>query len=145
MPTTQPLALSLRRPWAHLCLHRLKPLDIKPVENRSWPTNHRGTIYLHASKTWDTAFAKLAAEHGTILNPDDFPTGYLGTVTLTDCHLATGDCCPPWGDPQLAGHRTYHWRFTNPHPFRHPLPGPGAQRLYTVPATVLTATAPAHG
>jgi hypothetical protein len=39
------LALSIRQPWAHCILHLGKP-----VENRSWPTNVRGSICIHASK-----------------------------------------------------------------------------------------------
>ena len=39
-------AISVRAPWWWAILHG------KPVENRDWPTNIRGTIALHASKWW---------------------------------------------------------------------------------------------
>lgn len=36
--------LSIKQPWASLIA-----LGIKPIENRSWKTNFRGRIYIHAS------------------------------------------------------------------------------------------------
>jgi hypothetical protein len=39
-------ALSVRAPWWWAILHG------KPVENRDWYTNLRGTVWLHASKHW---------------------------------------------------------------------------------------------
>jgi len=39
-------ALSVRAPWWWAILHG------KPVENRGWPTNFRGRVWIHASKFW---------------------------------------------------------------------------------------------
>lgn len=39
-------ALSVRAPWSWAILHG------KPVENRDWYTNVRGTVWLHESKWW---------------------------------------------------------------------------------------------
>ncbi len=36
--------LSIKQPWASLIAH-----GIKDIENRTWKTNHRGKIYIHAS------------------------------------------------------------------------------------------------
>lgn len=44
-------ALSIKQPWAHLIVS-----GVKDVENRSWKTNYRGRIFVHASK--QTAFGK---------------------------------------------------------------------------------------
>lgn len=38
-------ALSLRQPWAWLVAEGLKP-----IENRSWSTKHRGPFFIHASR-----------------------------------------------------------------------------------------------
>ena len=38
-------ALSIKQPWASLIAH-----GIKDIENRTWKTNFRGRIYIHASK-----------------------------------------------------------------------------------------------
>jgi hypothetical protein len=43
---SQILCLSVRQPWAWLLME-----GIKDVENRSWATDYRGTIALHASKS----------------------------------------------------------------------------------------------
>jgi len=37
-------ALTIKQPWASLIAH-----GIKDVENRTWKTNYRGRIYIHAS------------------------------------------------------------------------------------------------
>ena len=40
--------LSIRQPWAWLIVH-----GHKPVENRTWPTSHRGDLLIHAGKVFD--------------------------------------------------------------------------------------------
>ena len=65
-------ALSIKQPWASLIAH-----GIKDIENRTWKTNFRGRIYIHAcgkpikrdlvydildEKRWDEVF------NGTINN-----------------------------------------------------------------------------
>jgi hypothetical protein len=40
--------LSIKQPWASLIAH-----GIKDIENRTWKTNFRGRIYIHASASWD--------------------------------------------------------------------------------------------
>jgi hypothetical protein len=42
-------ALSLSQPWDRVVV--LPPY--KNVENRTWPTYHRGRIYVHRAKSWD--------------------------------------------------------------------------------------------
>lgn len=44
-------ALSVKQPWASLIAH-----GIKPIENRTWKTNFRGRIYIHASGIIDLFF-----------------------------------------------------------------------------------------
>ena len=41
-------ALSIRQPWAWLIAH-----GHKPVENRTWPSSHRGDTLIHAGKVFD--------------------------------------------------------------------------------------------
>jgi hypothetical protein len=43
-------ALSIRQPWAFLIVNGFKPL-----ENRTWKTQTRGEILIHASKSFDKA------------------------------------------------------------------------------------------
>ena len=49
-------ALSIKQPWASLIAH-----GIKDIENRTWKTNFRGRIYIHAS-------AKQAGSYDELLN-----------------------------------------------------------------------------
>ncbi len=77
-------ALSIQQPWAWLIVH-----GFKDVENRTWPTNERGTILIHAGKTVDG--------HGYRWILDDFPDlqmpplhqmprgGIVGMANLVDC------------------------------------------------------------
>src|ERR1051326_1498970 len=41
-------ALSVRQPWAWLIIY-----GGKDIENRDWPTSHRGPTLIHAGKQWD--------------------------------------------------------------------------------------------
>ena len=80
-------ALSLTQPWA-----TLMALDAKRVETRSWKTNFRGWVAIHASKAFPMEcralcyrmpFARVLAEYN---KPDDLPTGQLLAVTeIVDC------------------------------------------------------------
>ncbi len=58
------LALSIRQPWAWLIIN-----GYKDIENRSWPTNYRGTFFIHASKTFDNTGYKIVKERYKNNNP----------------------------------------------------------------------------
>lgn len=51
-------ALSIKQPWASLIAH-----GIKDIENRTWRTHFRGSIYIHAS-------AKSAGNTAYLLNKE---------------------------------------------------------------------------
>lgn len=120
-------AVSVRRPYANLIV-----AGHKTVENRTWATDHRGVIVVHAGQAWEPTGAALAAELG-IAGFDTrhvCPGGYLGTVRLVEVHPAAG-CCAPWGE---QGDGVFHWLLSDPHPFHTPIPGPGRLGLYWAPA-----------
>jgi ASCH domain len=73
-------ALSIKQPWSHAILRHGKD-----VENRSWSTNYRGPMLIHASKKPDAdAVARLTAEGYEI--PNDLQTGgIVGVVDVIDC------------------------------------------------------------
>ncbi len=50
-------ALSLTQPWASLVA-----TDQKRVETRSWSTNYRGPLYIHAAKSMNDAAHDFATE-----------------------------------------------------------------------------------
>ncbi len=70
------MALSVKQPWADLIVE-----GVKDIENRTWPTNRRGPLLIHASRQWDDSdYAHLFGEK------KDFVFGALiGIVDLVDC------------------------------------------------------------
>lgn len=69
--------LTIKQPWATLIMQ-----GIKRFEFRSWKTNYRGDILIHAGKVID----KEAVERLARYLPDDLPLGkILGKATITDC------------------------------------------------------------
>jgi hypothetical protein len=139
-------ALTVKNPWAWAIFHG------KGVENRKTRTNYRGPLAIHAGLTWSgrgesdprirAAHLHLAsADHPRRINRSDhtgccFVFGMvIGTVEVTDCHLAVGECCGPWGiDP--GG---YHWVLTNPHQLVTPVPCRGRLGVFDLPDPVATA------
>lgn len=79
-------ALSIRQPWAWLIVN-----GHKDVENRDWPTQFRGPLWIHAGKTEDreqyAAAARMAEEVGIGLPPIDALDygGIVGKAVLHDC------------------------------------------------------------
>jgi hypothetical protein len=83
--------LSIRQPWLWAIMHAGKRL-----ENRSWRTSFRGSLYLHASRQLASASAiaecrKLTAEVGISLpTPREWPRGEILCIAdLVDCVAST--------------------------------------------------------
>ena len=88
------LALSIRQPWASLILH-----GGKDIENRSWWTDVRGRVLIHAAKGMTRKDYELAMgcasrnDHRRIsrliatgFSFDELPRGgIIGSVNLVDC------------------------------------------------------------
>jgi len=78
--------LSLQEPWASLIKE-----NIKHIETRSWKTNYRGELFIHASKRILTKndFFKYSKQLG-LLNDTDFKYGYIiAKCKLVDCKIMT--------------------------------------------------------
>lgn len=75
-------ALSVRQPWAWLIVNR-----IKDVENRTWRTNYRGLLAIHASKTVDGAAYDVLRARGVCMPELSgmLRGGIVGTVDVVDC------------------------------------------------------------
>ena len=69
--------LSIRPIWAYQILR-----DGKDIENRTWQTSYRGPLYIHVSKTFESANEKLRfyARY-----PDARIGGVAGIVDLVNC------------------------------------------------------------
>jgi ASCH domain len=115
--------LSLHPEWAWAVLY-----GGKNVENRTWETQHRGPLLIHASLPKCSA-AELAWRRGYIAErsgvaqgaqPQEFTSSaILGMVDLMDCVLHADS---PWA---AADH--VHWLLSNPRVLEEPLLGVGGK------------------
>lgn len=73
--------LTIRQPWASLIM-----AGLKEYEFRSWKTNYRGELLIHAGKTIDKEAERRLKKY----LPDVLPTEQiLGKVELIDCTKVT--------------------------------------------------------
>jgi hypothetical protein len=113
-------ALTIRQPWASLII-----AGIKDVENRTWSTDYRGELVIHAGLAVDrpglTDFAHLLPGAAAA---EPLPSGaVLGTVELVD---VVSGYESPW-----ALIDNWHWILTRPRPLRIPVPAVGRLGLWT--------------
>lgn len=124
--------LSIRDPWATLIAR-----GVKDVENRSWRTNHRGPVLIHASRGYDQHAHHDPVAADAFLNDDrvrklsrtrDMKPGHvLAVAELVDAHqnrpytkCGGGHLCSPWGQ---SG--TWHFTLTNVRRLTDPFPWVG--------------------
>ena len=109
--------LSIKQPWASLIV-----LGIKDVENRSWSTDFRGKIYIHASKVpvrglWNNLNREQvheALKSNKIDNYTVLPYGaIIGTVEIVDIVKNY--------DSIWAEKNQYNWVLKNPVLFDKPI------------------------
>lgn len=76
--------LSVRQPWAWLIVH-----GHKTVENRDWPTAHRGDLLIHAGKVFDREGLAGVLEvfpHLRAVLPAQYDLGgIVGRAQLVNC------------------------------------------------------------
>ncbi|GAA2780603.1 hypothetical protein [Kitasatospora aburaviensis] len=125
-PPAQPAAdlpaLTIRQPWLAAIL-----AGDKQVENRSWPTRHRGPVVLHAARALARDGQTDPHVRAVLARPGapTLTTGALAaTANITDCHRDTG-CCRPWGLPGL-----WHWTLTDVQALADPIPAAGRLGLW---------------
>ena len=126
-------ALSIMQPWAWLIVNGWKDL-----ENRTWQTNYRGPLLIHASKSIDAEGYNFIIKSG-LMNEIDMPEigdfqrgGIIGQVELYD---VVHDAPSNW-----AAADQYHWlvRDAKTLPF---VPCRGYQSLWTPTPEILKAIA----
>lgn len=159
--TGRPPALTLWRPWSELVLTRactitegtlVRTKALKPVENRGWQTTYRGPLVIHGGKRYDPDAVHLTRRlfpdlAGYIEQPDlteQAPSGFLGVVDFFGiCHGGVNPNHRCWcGGFAMPGQ--HHWLFQNPRRFPEPIPGNGAQGLFShYPDAVVEAVAAA--
>lgn len=133
-------AISLTQPWATLVA-----IGAKKYETRSWSTNYRGPLAIHAAKGYPRSAQYLAQEtqpFRDVLNRpnEELPRGaIIAIVELTGC-IHTEDF---WNltEQERAfgdyGPRRYAWQLTNVRELQYPVPCKGALGLWTVPDEVM--------
>jgi len=144
-------ALTLIQPWASLVI-----LGAKQIETRSWKTEYRGTLAIHAGQKWNPRLADLcdAEPFRSVLHRHEWkfaegrcsntPLGMiLGTVELVDC-VATEDLIVQVNEesgPEFAfgDYRPgrWGWMLQNAQMLTHPVPFLGRQGLWDVPDEVI--------
>ena len=71
-------ALTIKEPWATLIIN-----GYKKYEFRSWKTNYRGKILIHAGKTTDKEACSRVRDYNLFFNNGNI----IGECTITDCIL----------------------------------------------------------
>lgn len=116
-------ALSIKQPWASLIAH-----GIKDIENRTWKTNFRGRIYIHASaKIVDVDFTKEQINQlenkGITICGAGYPlelritSAIIGEVDIVDCVINHDSIWADKMDNHLYANESlhiYNWVLANP-------------------------------
>lgn len=133
--------LSVRQPWAWAIIH-----GGKDVENRSWSTNYRGLVAIHASQQFDMnrldwcdflrgvygePFQTMARTYDELSN---HPLGaIIGVVEIVDC-VKYSSCDSDWAG---GSDNSFCWKLSNARPLSEPLPFKGRLGLCDLPLSVL--------
>ena len=128
-------AISLTQPWATAMA--LRPTPMKRIETRSWSTNYRGPLALHAAKSIDENVIEDARRLWPTVLWRECPRGaIIAIVDLVDCRLmeqAPNDLEEWWGN---FGPGRYGWQTDNCRPLAEPVPCRGSLGVWTVPPDV---------
>jgi len=126
-------ALSIRQPWAELILQ-----GRRTIEPRTWQTNYRGRIAIHASQTvgeeacvaygLDPAKVARGALLGTVELVDILPLDERGWEALREQHLSLRDFPGPM----------FGWQLEAPQRLPQPIPMRGRMSLFNVPDDLTT-------
>lgn len=113
--------LSIRQPWAWLVC-----AGMKRIENRTWSTDYRGTIAIHASTSNSVVKDYVRDRDTDSFSVDDFAYGaIIGLADVADVrvfgreHEDDGFACGP-----------YCWHMSNPRMLKTPIPMLGKLNLF---------------
>lgn len=119
-------ALSIRQPFAGMIV-----LGMKKIENRTWRTDYRGELAIHASKTWHRAYG--------LPPPDD--SGVPKILTERGCVIAIADLVDvitpeqaqrEYPDQKKYIEDTWCWVIENVQKLASPVPCDGRLGLFEV-------------
>jgi hypothetical protein len=123
-------AITINEPWATLIVH-----GIKRVENRSWSTNYRGSLLIHAGKAIDTDGLEFCKAEG-ILVPELRPGKIVGRVNLIGIHAIDEPCCRDYDSRFATG--PFCWFFAEAEILPEAVFCVGQQKLWTLPEYLMT-------
>jgi len=116
--------LTIKMPWAWLILKHGKD-----VENRTWRTDYRGRLLIHASKKPDPFLTDIVARCCSDRLTSDglrelfsWCENIVGSVELVDC---VQNHKSKWAEPGM-----WHWVLKNPVLFKEQIPAKGSLGLW---------------
>ena len=132
-------ALSLLQPWATLVA-----TEEKRIETRSWATEYRGPIVIHASKgfkrsqmelCWQEPFRTALLKHGILMSLYNMPLGaVIATCNIADCVKITDEYGPTLSmNEQIFGDYTpgrYAWPLSDIKKLDSPIKAKGSLGLW---------------
>jgi hypothetical protein len=135
-------AISVEQPFATLIV-----LGVKQHMARSWVTQHRGPLLIHAARPFGDAARQLCCREPfrSVLKqagyaiPADLPRGVvLGTVELCNCLHAHAVPLPPEEEPfRDVRPGWYVWLLKGARRLAQPIPLTGRQGIYEVSEEVM--------
>jgi hypothetical protein len=132
-------AISLWQPWAHLMA-----IGAKQNETRSWPTNHRGWLAIHAAKKWTREIQALCETQPFEQYVNGVPGGLVtgaivAVVRLHTCIEITTTNAPNTEEFHFGDYTPgrFMWRTTDRTQLPTPIPFKGRQGLFEVPDELL--------
>lgn len=129
--------LTIKQPWAHLIINGYGNRSskwYKDIENRTWSTDYRGRLYIHAGKSWDSRAILGLYELGLLSGAADVSRRFeldmgdvtrrhadqfgaiIGYVDLVDVIKGSPS---RWAEPDCC-----HWVLSNPAAI-NPIPAKG--------------------
>jgi len=119
--------LTIREPWATLIIE-----GYKEYEFRSWKTNYRGKILIHAGKTLEKNMSTRFEKYNLKYN-----CGYIiGEATITDCKLVDEKFSKQLNRLNSVVYtnsnhiETYAWKLENIKKYDKPIPCKGKLGLW---------------
>ncbi|GAA4338629.1 hypothetical protein GCM10023149_48730 [Mucilaginibacter gynuensis] len=119
-------ALSIKQPWAELIV-----AGIKDIENRSWRTNFRGRVYVHASQKYQAGYGSLTIFTNEQLQTFDsslknamkdrcwLTSAIIGEVDIIDCVKGHQSI---WAiEKDDKGKEQWHWVLANAIKYDQPI------------------------
>lgn len=124
-------ALSVHQPWAWaICANH------KPIENRTWATQHRGPLLIHASKSVETINDIRMYQKSLLPNGKKMPDALIRGCLIGLCYL---EGCEVYNERKHASPFAggpICWLLKYGVAFREPIPYTGNVGLFQVPITI---------